>query len=243
VASQIARLVNNGRAAAGLRAYGVDTALTRLAVQRVGVIAKARTLSHSLPGNLKSQLDAAGIAAKSWGEALGYTFTAWGPDVAPELYRLWRNSPTHWGLIQSRTFNRIGVGVARASDGATYAAIVFIQSPAGSGVVATPKPTPKATPKPTPRATPRPTPRPTPAPTARPSPRPTPTPAPARAASLLVDPHHLLGAPRFGRPDGVHAGAVLGTRSTEPGLLGLLTAWLDALADWMETRIGGQPRP
>lgn len=244
VATQIATLINDGRAAAGLPRYGIDADLTRIAVRRAGVIAEAQTLSHSLPGDLKGQLDAAGVAARSWGEAMGWTATAWGPDVAPHLYRLWRGSPTHWALIQSRTFNRMGVGVARASNGATYAAIVFIESPYGSGVAATPKATPRPTATPAPRATPRPTPRPTPAPTPRPSPTPTPvaTPEPPTplVAAVLLDPHRLLGAPRFGRPDpsGADASHRLGAPD-EGTLLERLGALLEAVVAWAEETLAG----
>lgn len=232
VASQIAQLINDGRAAAGLPRYGIDAEVTQLAVRRAGVIAEARTLSHSLPGDLKGQIDAAGIRATSWGEAMGWTSTAWGPDVARALYRMWRDSPPHWGLIQSRTFNRMGIGVARASNGDTYAAIVFIDSPNGSGAAATPRPTPKPTPKPTPR----PTPRPTPAPTPRPTPAPTAAPTLAPVEEPVFDPHRLLGAPRFGRPDGSQASPVFG-RSESPRELDIgeqVEALVDVVVAWFE---------
>lgn len=234
VASQIAKLINDGRADSEppLPRYGIDADLTRIAVRRAGVIADAQSLNHSLPGDLKRQLDAAGVAARSWGEVQGSTTATWGPDVAPHLYRMWKGSPTHWALIQSRTFNRMGVGVARASNGSTYAVVVFIESPYGSGVAATPKTTPKPTPKPTPR----PTPRPTPAPTPTPAPVATPEPPPPLVAAVLLDPHRLLGAPRFGRPD--PAGSAHGQRLGRPdeggGLLDRIGAALEAIFAWAE---------
>ena len=164
VEASIVKLVNKDRAARGLPALGVDSRLATIAGQRAATLASKQVLSHAAAGDLQAQLDADGVAWQLWGENLAMTSIAWGSSVAPALYDLWKGSPAHWALIISRDFNRIGVGVARASNGATYASVVFIDSPSGSGISATPKPAPKATPKPTPRATPKPTPSPTPDP-------------------------------------------------------------------------------
>lgn len=163
VESSIVKLMNKDRAARGLPALGVDARLTAIAGDRAATLASKQVLSHSAAGDLQAQLNAADVAWQSWGENLAMTSVAWGTSVAPSLYDLWKGSAPHWALILKRDFNRVGVGVARASDGATYASVVFIDSPSGSGI--TPKPAPKATPKPTPKPTPRATPKPTPVPT------------------------------------------------------------------------------
>ena len=166
VESSIVKLMNKDRAARGLPLLGVDSKLASIAGDRAATLASKQVLSHTAAGNLQAQLDAAGVAWQAWGENLAMTSVAWGTSTAGALYNLWKNSPGHWALILKRDFNRVGVGVARASNGATYASVVFIDSPSGSGITpkATPKPAPKATPKSTPRPTPKPTPTPTPDP-------------------------------------------------------------------------------
>jgi uncharacterized protein YkwD len=174
--ASIAKQIAKARSSLGLKAYGVDPALAELAGQRARKLADAQRLSHSLPGDLRTQLVAAGVDMTGWGEAIGYTFDPWGPDVATTLFRMWRDSSVHWGLITSRSYDRIGVGVARASNGTTYAAIVFIDSPHGSGVTSTPRATARPTPRPAPK----------PAATAKPTPRPS-TVAPAAVPTPLLD--------------------------------------------------------
>jgi hypothetical protein len=220
VAARIARLIADGRASLGLPAYGVDAELGAIATRRARVLADARTLSHSLPGDLGDQLRSAGIRAKTWGEIIGYTSVKWGPDVATQLYRMWRGSPTHWNLIRSRDFNRMGIGVARADDGAAYAAVVFIDSPAGSGIAATPRPVIK------PKATPRPT------------AAPTPTSLPVQASTIRNDPWQLLGGPRFGRAVGDGIGADARAASPPMGLETLLEWILEFLDEFLRWAAG-----
>jgi hypothetical protein len=55
-------------------------------------------------------------------------------EAAKSLYRLWKQSPSHWALIVSRRFNYVGVGTAyRYSNGKTFASIVFTESPDHTG--------------------------------------------------------------------------------------------------------------
>ncbi|MEK6719813.1 MAG: CAP domain-containing protein [Chloroflexota bacterium] len=181
VESSIARLINRDRAALGLPAYGVNSTLASIAGTRSAALAAAQVLDHAVAGDLPSQLNAAGVAWQGWGENLAKTPTAWGPDVGPALYAQWKGSPPHWAMIISRDFNQIGVGVTLAASGATYASIVFIDSPNGSGVVAQPNPTPR----PAPATTPRP---------ATPAPEPTPEPS--------IDAQLWVGDPSDSRPEG-----------------------------------------
>ncbi len=169
IESAIVQLINRDRAARGLGKLGVDSALVTISGRRAGILADKQVLSHTVPGDLQSQLNAAGVKWQSWGEALAMTSRAWGPEIASILYATWKDSAPHFKLLMGRDFNRVGVGVARAANGATYASVVLIDSPNGSGIPA-PKATPKPAPKPAPAATPRPTPAPTPAPTPEPQP-------------------------------------------------------------------------
>ena len=193
VEASIVNLINKDRAARGLSKLGVDSGLMSIAGDRAVTLAAKEVLSHSAPGDLQAQLNGAGVAWKLWGENIASTSFPWGPTVAGSLYSLWKGSPPHLALILSRDFNRVGVGVARAANGATYGVIVFVDSPSGSGIAPAPKPkaTPKVTPKPAAKAIPKPV------------PEPTASPAPEAIASPAPTPDTLwIASASGGRPDG-----------------------------------------
>ncbi len=184
VEAAIVSLLNKDRVARGLPKLGVTSGLASIAGTRAKTLATKQVLSHTAAGNLQSQLNAAGIVWRAWGENIARTSTPWGSNTAPQLYALWKGSPSHWSLMMSRDMNRIGVGVSRSSNGSTYASIVFIKSPGGTTAPPpAPKPAPKATPKPAPKAIPKPV-------VVAPTPEPTP------------EPQLWIADPSGGRPDG-----------------------------------------
>jgi spore coat assembly protein SafA/uncharacterized protein, YkwD family len=67
-------------------------------------------------------------------EDFGITFTAAGENIAygqrspEEVMNAWMNSPGHRANILSRTYNQIGVGVAKSSNGTYYWTQEFIKS-------------------------------------------------------------------------------------------------------------------
>ena len=52
----------------------------------------------------------------------------WGSKAAAHLYRMWKASAGHRAMMMSTTYNYVGIGVARASNGSTWASIVFSDS-------------------------------------------------------------------------------------------------------------------
>jgi uncharacterized protein YkwD len=130
VETYIRTWLNKDRSLHGLRAMRLDLNLRAIATTRAGTLASLGLLSHTAPGNLSSQLDAAGIRWYGWGEDIGWSSYAWGYDVAHSLYTMWKHSPTHWALMMSSHYNYLGVGLGyRWGNGATYASIVFGELP------------------------------------------------------------------------------------------------------------------
>lgn len=130
VETYIRTWLNSDRASRGLRPLRVDVDLRAIATTRAGTLAALGLLSHSAPGNLSSQLNAAGVRWYGWGEDIGWSSYAWGYDVASSLYTMWKHSPGHWALMMSSHYNYMGIGLGyRWPDGATYSSIVFAEMP------------------------------------------------------------------------------------------------------------------
>ena len=166
--SSIAGWINDARAQGGLAALHLDARLVDLSGDRAATLASKDQLSHDAAGCLSCQLESRGIAWNLYGEVLASNSWQWGSESARVVFESWRDSASHWDIVMNPQFDSIGVGVAQAATGVTYASAVFIDAP-GAGANPTPAPKPAATPRPTPRATPRPTPPPTPAPTPEPA--------------------------------------------------------------------------
>jgi hypothetical protein len=134
--AQILTWMNRDRAAAGLVPYRRDSGLASVAGKRAARMASLRTLSHTAAGpSLGSQLSSYGIQWYDWGEAIGATSYPWGSKAAANLYSMWKHSSPHRALMMSSGFNYIGVGIARASNGSTYASLVFTDSTDHTGAV------------------------------------------------------------------------------------------------------------
>lgn len=128
-AALLARL-NRDRAARGLRPLRSETRHVRTATERAGRMAATGTLSHSIGGDLGTELTSAGIRWFQYGEDIGTVGAAWGAPAADMLYDLWRASPAHWSAMMSDRFAYVGIGVARrTTDGTTWASLVFTESP------------------------------------------------------------------------------------------------------------------
>jgi uncharacterized protein YkwD len=122
--------INRDRAGHGLRALRVDMRLDALSGERASWMAAKGQLTHDgLDGSACDAMTKRSIYWYGCGEDIGFTTASWGTSSAAFLYDLWRHSPAHWALMMSSRFNYFGVGVARRSNGSTYAAIVFLEGP------------------------------------------------------------------------------------------------------------------
>ena len=117
----IVKWVNNARASRGIPALKVGSTLTDLAGDRAASAARNKSLAH--PSCLSCVFRSYGISFSACGEVLAWTSYPWGYQAAKAIYNSWKSSPTHWTILMSRSYTRIGVGVAyRSSNHTTWAA-------------------------------------------------------------------------------------------------------------------------
>lgn len=122
--------INDARADHGLRPLRVGHRIWSIAGTRAARMASTNVLSHTVGGNLASQLHAKSVPWYGYGEDIGYTRTKRGTAAMSELFRLWKASPAHWKLMMSSSYNYIGIGLAyRSSNGKTFGSLVFTESP------------------------------------------------------------------------------------------------------------------
>jgi len=117
----IVQWVNTARAQRGVPALRVGTILTDLAGDRAATIARNNSLAH--PSCLSCVFRSYGVSFRVCGEVLAWTSYPWGYQAAQAIFNSWKNSSTHWSILMSRSFTKIGVGVAyRSSNHTTWAA-------------------------------------------------------------------------------------------------------------------------
>jgi uncharacterized protein YkwD len=175
---QLVSLTNQARAAAGLRALRIDSALTSIARWRSKDMIVKDYFSHNIPPSGKmvfSVLDSKGYCYNIAGENIGWN--NYPDDVATRtVQRQFMDSPDHRSNILGKRWDVIGIGAYKGPTGKKMWTVLFADKCGSTAPKATPRPTPKPTPKPKPQATPKPTPKPTPVATPAPTPAPTPEP-------------------------------------------------------------------
>ena len=119
--------VNRARADRGLVPLRSDYRLWIMADERATAMANAQILSHGIGGSLSATLTGRSIQWYGHGEVIAWT-SASPASSSAELFRMWANSPSHWALLTSSTFNYLGVGLAYTSSGLTYGSIVLTES-------------------------------------------------------------------------------------------------------------------
>lgn len=128
--SSLLTWLNRDRLAHGLRALRLDGRLVLLSGDRAAWMASRNLLTHdSVDGSACNALTTRSIYWYRCGEDIGYTTATWGTASAKYIYSLWRHSAPHWALMMSSSYNYVGIGVARRSNGTTYASIVFLEGP------------------------------------------------------------------------------------------------------------------
>ena len=113
--------VNGARQSRGIPALRVGSKLTDLAGSRATTMARTGVLAH--PSCLACTYGSWDISWSACGEAIAMTTYPWGYQAARSIFLGWKNSPGHWSLLMSRSYKRIGVGVAyRSSNHSTWGA-------------------------------------------------------------------------------------------------------------------------
>lgn len=120
-------LVNEARTDRGLKPLRGSGKLWIVAGYRASRLARTNILSHSIAGNIGSQLKARNMPWYAYGEDIGWTRAKRGNAAIKDLFRMWKNSPSHWKLMMSSKYNYIGVGIAyRGSK--TFSSLIFTES-------------------------------------------------------------------------------------------------------------------
>jgi uncharacterized protein YkwD len=129
MAADLVGWLNRDRAAAGLGPLRTWSSLAALAGKRAASMAATSTLSHAAAGgDPGAALTSSGIQWYSYGEVIGETSYPWGAQAAASLYGMWKGSPPHHDIMFSSAYNYVGVGIARASNGTTWASVLFTES-------------------------------------------------------------------------------------------------------------------
>jgi uncharacterized protein YkwD len=127
--SMIIGWVNGARSARGLVPLRYDGDLAAISGLRASRMAAANTMSHTVGGNLQSQLNAYGVQWYRYGENIAWSSAAWSVDAARSIYNAWMGSSAHRALLLSDRFNYIGVGLAyRSSKHRTFGSAVMAET-------------------------------------------------------------------------------------------------------------------
>jgi uncharacterized protein YkwD len=117
--AQIVSWINSARQNRGVPALRVGSKLTDLAGSRATTLARTTVLVH--PSCLGCMYNNWDISWSACGEAIAMTTYPWGYQAARSIFLGWKNSPGHWSLLMSRSYKRIGIGVAyRSSNHSTW---------------------------------------------------------------------------------------------------------------------------
>ena len=174
--SDLVRMTNQSRAAAGRKALKVDATLRSIARWRSKDMIKRDYFSHDIPGygRVFDVMSDRGYCYNVAGENIGWNNASDGTATA-KIHSKFMGSSGHRSNILGRDWDVIGIGAYKGANGKKMWTVIFADK-CGSvkpKPTAKPKPKPVAKPKPTAvarRATPKPTKKPTPKPTAEPSP-------------------------------------------------------------------------
>lgn len=122
--SKILGWINDARQRRGIRELRVTDKLRNLAGDRATQLARSGDLEH--PDCLSCLFNSRDISWDHCGEVIAMTTYDWGHDAARSIFESWRGSKPHWDLLMSRSFRRIGLGVAyRAQGDSTWGAGVL----------------------------------------------------------------------------------------------------------------------
>ncbi len=121
----LAKWINAARVNRGLPELRIGSKLTTFAGERAKTMASQNKLAH--PSCLSCLLRQAGVSFSTCAEVIASTSYPWGYDAARSIYLAWKGSSGHWSILMSRSYTRIGLGVAyRSSTRSTFAAGVLV---------------------------------------------------------------------------------------------------------------------
>jgi len=117
--------VNDARAQRGVPRLELRTRLINLAGDRAATMAATGVMKH--PSCLSCVLNAYGVSYSRCAENLAYTTWPWGYQAAKSIFNGWKGSTDHWNALMSRSYSRVGYGVAyRTAGHMTFAAAELV---------------------------------------------------------------------------------------------------------------------
>jgi len=129
--------VNTARAERGLKPLRGDKTLAYIAGVRASRMASSNTMSHTVGGNLQSQINYFDVQWYRYGETIGWSTASWTVDAARAIFSGWMGSAPHRALLMSDRFNYIGLGLAyRSSNRKTFGSAVMTESLDHTGSIA-----------------------------------------------------------------------------------------------------------
>lgn len=123
---QVIDLVNQQRAQNGLPSLKSNWEVCRVARYKSQDMIDKHYFAHQSPtyGSPFNMMENFGIRFSAGGENIAY-----GQRTPQEVMNSWMNSPGHRSNILSPTYNQMGCGVAKASNGTFYWTQMFIKYP------------------------------------------------------------------------------------------------------------------
>ena len=121
---KVIELVNQQRAYNGLPALKANWEVSRVARYKSQDMIDKHYFAHQSPtfGSPFNMMENFGIRFSAAGENIAY-----GQRTPEEVMKSWMNSPGHRSNILNATYNQIGVGVAKSSNGTFYWTQMFIK--------------------------------------------------------------------------------------------------------------------
>ena len=123
---KVIELVNKQRAYNGLPTLKANWEVSRVARYKSQDMIDKHYFAHQSPtfGSPFNMMENFGIRFSAAGENIAY-----GQRTPEEVMNSWMNSPGHRSNILNATYNQIGVGVAKSSNGTFYWTQMFIKYP------------------------------------------------------------------------------------------------------------------
>jgi uncharacterized protein YkwD len=127
--SSVIGWINAARSSRGLVPLRYDTKLASISGYRASRMASTNTMTHTVGGNLGSQLNSYNMHWFRYGEDIGWSTASWPSSSAKAIFNMWMASSPHRALILSDRFNYIGVGLASRDSGRkTFGSAVFAET-------------------------------------------------------------------------------------------------------------------
>ena len=121
IEASLLKWVNAERSKRGVPALRLRSGLVDLAGDRAAKMASTNDLEHT--NCLSCKLNNRDISYNRCAEVIAYTTYPWGDQAAQSIFKGWKGSSAHWGILMSRSYSSVGFGVAyRSSNRSTWAA-------------------------------------------------------------------------------------------------------------------------